>query len=176
MSCWTIAGERQTTRIRSLYLQSVLRQEIAFFDVEMTTGQVVSRMSGDTVLVQDAIGEKVIAPLYENEDYRSKLSVDYHHHLISKFQQSDSYKTLQVGKFQQLIATFIGGFVIAFVKGWLLSLVMLACIPPVAIVVGIVSKMFSRISSKRQTSYSDAGNVVEQTLGNIKTVSSMHSD
>jgi ATP-binding cassette subfamily B (MDR/TAP) protein 1 len=43
-----------------MYLKSVLRQDIAFFDVEMTTGQVVSRMSGDTVLVQDAIGEKVI--------------------------------------------------------------------------------------------------------------------
>jgi ATP-binding cassette subfamily B (MDR/TAP) protein 1 len=139
VSCWTMTGERQATRIRSLYLKSVLRQEIAFFDVEMTTGQVVSRMSGDTVLVQDAIGEKV-------------------------------------GKFQQLIATFVGGFVIAFVKGWLLSLVMLACIPPVVIAGGIVSKMLSKISSKGQTSYSDAGNVVEQTLGNIKTVSSMHSE
>jgi ATP-binding cassette subfamily B (MDR/TAP) protein 1 len=55
-----MTGERQATRIRSLYLKSVLRQDIAFFDVEMTTGQIVSRMSGDTVLVQDAIGEKVI--------------------------------------------------------------------------------------------------------------------
>jgi len=79
-----MTGERQATRIRSLYLKSVLRQEIAFFDLEMTTGQVVSRMSGDTVLVQDAIGEKVIDPFYENEDSRSKLSVDYHHQLISK--------------------------------------------------------------------------------------------
>ena len=59
VSCWTMAGERQAARIRSLYLESVLRQDIAFFDVEMTTGQVVSRMSGDIVLVQDAIGEKV---------------------------------------------------------------------------------------------------------------------
>jgi ATP-binding cassette subfamily B (MDR/TAP) protein 1 len=42
-----------------LYLKSVLRQDIEFFDVEMTPGQIVSRMSGDTVLVQDAIGEKV---------------------------------------------------------------------------------------------------------------------
>ena len=171
-----MTGERQATHIRSLYLKSVLRQEIAFFDVEMTTGQIVSRMSGDTVLVQDAIGEKVIDPFYENEDSRSKLSVDYHHQLISKLPQSDSYKTLQVGKFQQLIATFIGGFVIAFVKGWLLSLVMLASIPPVVVAGGIVSKMLSRISSKGQTSYGDAGNVVEQTLGNIKTVSSMHSE
>ncbi|CAL4974577.1 unnamed protein product [Urochloa decumbens] len=139
VSCWTMTGERQATRIRSLYLKSVLRQEIAFFDVEMTTGQVVSRMSGDTVLVQDAIGEKV-------------------------------------GKFQQLIATFIGGFVIAFVKGWLLSLVMLASIPPVVIAGGIVSKMLSKISSKGQASYSDAGNVVEQTLGAIKTVVSFNGE
>ena len=97
-----------------------------------------------------------------------------HQLIISKLPQSNSYKTLQVGKFQQLIATFIGGFVIAFVKGWLLSLVMLASIPPIVIAGGFVSKMLSRISSKGQTSYGDAGNVVEQTLGNIKTVSSMH--
>ncbi|WVZ69166.1 hypothetical protein U9M48_017999 [Paspalum notatum var. saurae] len=139
VACWTMTGERQATRIRSLYLKSVLRQEVAFFDVEMTTGQIVSRMSGDTVLVQDAIGEKV-------------------------------------GKFQQLIATFIGGFVIAFVKGWLLSLVMLASIPPVVIAGGVVSKMLSKISSKGQASYNDAGNVVEQTLGAIKTVVSFNGE
>ncbi|KAL6615850.1 hypothetical protein ACP70R_038120 [Stipagrostis hirtigluma subsp. patula] len=139
VSCWTMTGERQAARIRSLYLKSVLRQEIAFFDVEMTTGQVVSRMSGDTVLVQDAIGEKV-------------------------------------GKFQQLLATFIGGFVVAFVKGWLLSLVMLACIPPVVIAGGVVSKMLSKISSKGQISYSDAGDVVEQTIGAIKTVVSFNGE
>ncbi|WVZ69167.1 hypothetical protein U9M48_018000 [Paspalum notatum var. saurae] len=139
VSCWTITGERQATRIRSLYLKSVLRQDIAFFDVEMTTGQVVSRMSGDTVLVQDAIGEKV-------------------------------------GKFLQLVATFIGGFVIAFVKGWLLSLVMLACLPPVVFAGGVVSKILSKISSKGQASYSDAGNVVEQTIGAIKTVASFNGE
>ncbi|CAD6230187.1 unnamed protein product [Miscanthus lutarioriparius] len=139
VSCWTMTGERQATRIRSLYLKSVLRQEIALFDVEMTTGQIVSRMSGDTVLVQDAIGEKV-------------------------------------GKFQQLVATFIGRFVIAFVKGWLLSLVMLACRPPVVIAGGVVSKMLAKISTKGKASYSDAGNIVEQTLGAIKTVVSFNGE
>ncbi|VAH78658.1 unnamed protein product [Triticum turgidum subsp. durum] len=139
VACWTITGERQATRIRSLYLKSVLRQDISFFDVEMTTGQIVSRMSGDTVLVQDAIGEKV-------------------------------------GKFLQLVATFIGGFVVAFVKGWLLSLVMLACIPPVVIAGGAVAKVLSTISSKGQESYSDAANVVEQTIGSIKTVASFNGE
>lgn len=59
MSCWVITGERQAARIRSLYLKTILRQDIVFFDVETNTGEVVGRMSGDTVLILDAMGEKV---------------------------------------------------------------------------------------------------------------------
>lgn len=54
-----ITGERQAARIRSLYLKTILRQDIGFFDVETSTGEVVGRMSGDTVLILDAMGEKV---------------------------------------------------------------------------------------------------------------------
>lgn len=54
-----MTGERQATRLRSLYLKSVLRQDMTFFDVEMTTGQIVSSISADTTLIQGAIGEKV---------------------------------------------------------------------------------------------------------------------
>ena len=71
------------------------------------------------------------------------------------------------------MATFIGGFVVAFVKGWLLSLVMLTTIPPVVIAGGAFAKILSTVSSKGQASYGDAGNVVEQTIGAIKTVSSV---
>jgi ATP-binding cassette subfamily B (MDR/TAP) protein 1 len=53
---------------------------------------------------------------------------------------------------------------------------MLACIPPVVFTGGALSKMLSKISSKGQASYSDAGNVVEQTIGAIKTVSLMCSE
>lgn len=54
-----VTGERQAARIRNLYLKTILRQDVAFFDKETNTGEVVGRMSGDTVLIQDAIGEKV---------------------------------------------------------------------------------------------------------------------
>lgn len=54
-----ITGERQAARIRNMYLKTILRQDIGFFDVETNTGEVVGRMSGDTVLIQDAMGEKV---------------------------------------------------------------------------------------------------------------------
>jgi len=59
VACWMITGERQAARIRGLYLEAVLRQDIAFFDKEITTGQLVQRMSGDTIHIQDAIDEKV---------------------------------------------------------------------------------------------------------------------
>ncbi|KAJ6823898.1 ABC transporter B family member 11-like isoform X1 [Iris pallida] len=57
--CWMATGERQSSRIRNLYLKTILRQDIAFFDKETNTGEVIGRMSGDTVLIQDAMGEKV---------------------------------------------------------------------------------------------------------------------
>lgn len=59
MMCWMITGERQAARIRALYLQTILRQDVEFFDTQTTTGEVIGRMSGDTILIQEAMGEKV---------------------------------------------------------------------------------------------------------------------
>lgn len=132
VTCWMITGERQAARIRGLFLKTILRQDIAFFDVETNSGEVVERMSGDTVLLQDAIGEKV-------------------------------------GKFLQLASTFIGGFVIAFLKGWLLTVVMLSSLPLLVIAGGTMSRIFGKMSSRGQTAYAEAATVVEQTVGSIKT-------
>ena len=54
-----VSGERQASRIRGLYLQAMLRQDVTFFDTETSTGEVIGRISGDTILVHEAIGEKV---------------------------------------------------------------------------------------------------------------------
>ncbi|MCI03691.1 ABC transporter B family member, partial [Trifolium medium] len=58
LACWMITGERQAARIRGLYLKTILRQDVIFSDKETNTGEVVGRMSGDTVLIKDAMGEK----------------------------------------------------------------------------------------------------------------------
>lgn len=65
---------------------------------------------------------------------------------------------------------FIGGFVIAFIKGWLLALVMVSPIIPLAIVVGVMFLFMSRKASHSQKAYSKAANVVERTIGSIRTV------
>ncbi|KAM3337483.1 hypothetical protein P3S68_031808 [Capsicum galapagoense] len=59
VACWTVTGERQAARIRYLYLKTVLRQDIGFFDQETSTGIIIESLSNDTLTIQDAIGEKV---------------------------------------------------------------------------------------------------------------------
>ena len=80
---------------------------------------------------------------------------------------------MKVGKFLQLISTFLGGFIIAFARGWLLSLVMLSCIPLVVISAGAMSLVISKLSNRSQMAYAEAGKVVEQTIGSIRTVTSI---
>lgn len=94
----------------------------------------IGRLSGDTILIQGAIGEKV-------------------------------------GKFIQLMSTFFGGFIIAFMRGWLLALVMLTSLPPIGIAGAMMSLMISKLSARGQKAYSKAGHVVEQTIGSIRTIS-----
>ncbi|XP_020573475.1 ABC transporter B family member 21-like [Phalaenopsis equestris] len=134
-SCWMHTGERQAERLRKVYLKAILRQEIAFFDKEINTGEIVGRISGDSIIIQDAMGEKV-------------------------------------GQFIQLISTFFGGFTVAFVQGWLLTLAMLSTIPPLVFAGAIISKVMAKMASQGQTAYAAAADLVEQTINSIRIVAS----
>ena len=59
ISCWMWTGERQSTKMRIKYLEAALNQDIQFFDTEVRTSDVVFAINSDTVMVQDAISEKV---------------------------------------------------------------------------------------------------------------------
>jgi len=74
---WTVTGERVSRRIRGymqivspisecrLYLQAVLRQNVAFFD-RLGAGEVTNRVSNDAELVREGISDKVIPNLHVN--------------------------------------------------------------------------------------------------------------
>ncbi len=66
VACWMQTGERQSARIRTKYLRAMLAQDIAFFDKDASTGEIVSRISNDTLVVQEAIGEKVHVTLFSS--------------------------------------------------------------------------------------------------------------
>ncbi|KAK9129443.1 hypothetical protein Sjap_009930 [Stephania japonica] len=58
VACWTQTGERQAADMRVKCLQSVLNQDIGFFDMEARDQNILFRISSDAILVQDAIGDK----------------------------------------------------------------------------------------------------------------------
>ncbi|PRQ44445.1 putative xenobiotic-transporting ATPase [Rosa chinensis] len=107
VSCWMVTGERQATRIRGLYLKTILRQDIGFFDTQTNTGEIIGRIyvrgQHSGILIQDAMGEKAANLL----------------------------------RYFTIMAT-------------------------------VVSKM----STRGQRAYAEAGSIVEQTVGAIRTVAS----
>ncbi|KAL2917729.1 hypothetical protein HK105_202602 [Polyrhizophydium stewartii] len=58
MSCWMLAGENQSKRIRELYFKAILHQDVAWFD-KTSTGELTTRMNADTSLIQEGMSDKV---------------------------------------------------------------------------------------------------------------------
>ncbi|XP_030553552.2 ABC transporter B family member 15-like [Rhodamnia argentea] len=58
--CWTRTGERQASRMRSTYVKAVLRQDVGYFDLNVTsTSDIITSVSNDTLVIQDALSDKV---------------------------------------------------------------------------------------------------------------------
>lgn len=60
--CWARTAERQASRLRSRYLQAVLKQDVGYFDQSeegSVTSQVVLSVSAHTLLIQEVLSEKV---------------------------------------------------------------------------------------------------------------------
>ncbi|CAI5536824.1 unnamed protein product [Closterium sp. Naga37s-1] len=252
MACWMTTGERQAARVRRRYLAAVLRQDMAYFDRRLSTGEVIGHMSGDIVLVQDAMGEKggkgegrgeiartggmgmgweegartgqggggaravagrgscthsgsgeeVTAGGQREEGGRmmpcgrreggcgpGELVPALHgaagqerHHVITFLPAPSKTPSLSapffrppplpVGSFLRYMAQFAGGFIIAFLAGWQLALLMLATLPLLAGAGAMMALMISISSSKGQIAYGAAGVIVEECVSAIRTVPS----
>ncbi|WZY85665.1 hypothetical protein YC2023_032049 [Brassica napus] len=59
VACWMHTGERQAAKMRRAYLRSILSQDISLFDTEASSGEVISAITSDILVVQDALSEKV---------------------------------------------------------------------------------------------------------------------
>uniref|UniRef100_A0A7S2SBD3 Uncharacterized protein n=1 Tax=Mucochytrium quahogii TaxID=96639 RepID=A0A7S2SBD3_9STRA len=58
MGCFTLTSEKLVIRIRKEYLQSVLRQDISWFD-SRKNGELSAKLAENTVLVRDGVGTKL---------------------------------------------------------------------------------------------------------------------
>ena len=59
ITCWRLVGERSAQKIRTEYLRSVLRQDISYFDTQISTGDIMHGISSDVAQIQEVMGEKV---------------------------------------------------------------------------------------------------------------------
>lgn len=59
ITCWRMVGERSAHRIRTHYLRAVLRQDISFFDTDISTSDIMHGISSDVAQIQEVMGEKV---------------------------------------------------------------------------------------------------------------------
>ncbi|PHT75564.1 hypothetical protein T459_19086 [Capsicum annuum] len=58
--CWTRTEERQASRLRIRYLKAVLRRDVSYFDLHVaSTSKVIDSVSGDSLIIQDCISEKI---------------------------------------------------------------------------------------------------------------------
>ncbi|CAG8596178.1 9116_t:CDS:10, partial [Ambispora leptoticha] len=95
-------------------------------------------------------------------DVTSRIAAD-----TTIYQEGISEK---IGMILQYLVTFIAAFVIGFVKGWKLALVLCCVIPLLAIAGGAMSKAMAASTTEGQGAYADAGAVAEQTISGVRTV------
>ncbi|CAI8614637.1 unnamed protein product [Vicia faba] len=76
----------------------------------------------------------------------------------------------KLGNFIHYMATFVSGFVVGFTAVWQLALVTLAVVPMIAVIGGIHTTTLAKLTSKSQEALSQAGNIVEQTVVQIRVV------
>ncbi|KAJ8314248.1 LOW QUALITY PROTEIN: hypothetical protein KUTeg_008809 [Tegillarca granosa] len=76
----------------------------------------------------------------------------------------------KVGVSIQWFATFTTGFIIGFVYGWKLTLVIVSVSPILAGVGFLMNRIISAFAAKELSAYAKAGAVAEEVLGAIRTV------
>lgn len=68
------------------------------------------------------------------------------------------------------VTVFIGGFVVAFVRGWKMALVILSVFPLLMGAGALMGTLLSKATTEGQESYSKAGAVAQEALQSVRTV------
>ncbi|CAN9498350.1 unnamed protein product [Ophioblennius macclurei] len=76
----------------------------------------------------------------------------------------------QVSMFIQRFSTFVCGFCIGFVKGWKLTLVIVAVSPLIGLGAGLMAWFVARLTGMELQAYAKAGAVADEVLSSIRTV------
>ncbi|KAM4025126.1 bile salt export pump-like [Anomaloglossus baeobatrachus] len=76
----------------------------------------------------------------------------------------------QVGIFIQRFTTFLAGFLLGFVNGWKLTLVIIAVSPLIGIGAALMALAVAKLTGRELLAYAKAGAVADEVLSGIRTV------
>ncbi|XP_075951113.1 bile salt export pump [Anarhichas minor] len=76
----------------------------------------------------------------------------------------------QVAIFLQRFTTFVCGFCIGFVKGWKLTLVIVAASPLIGVGAGLMALFVAKLTGMELEAYAKAGAIADEVLSSIRTV------
>lgn len=99
---------------------------------------------------------------HQTGDFASKMSDD-----LNKLEEGLGDK---IPMFIYMQSVFVASLVLAFVKGWELTLVCLTSLPLSMICIAIVACLSTKLAKKESDAYGAAGAIAEEVLGTIRTV------
>ncbi|XP_029348794.1 bile salt export pump [Echeneis naucrates] len=76
----------------------------------------------------------------------------------------------QVSIFIERVSTFVFGFMVGFIGGWKLTLVVIAVSPMIGIAAGLMATAVARLTGQELKAYAKAGAVADEVLSSIRTV------
>jgi ABC-type multidrug transport system fused ATPase/permease subunit len=128
------SGERLTFRLRRLFFEGLLRQEMAWFDDQRhSAGVLATKLASDIVLIEGITGQRL-------------------------------------GMLAQLLGTVLGGLTIAFFSIWQLALVILACVPLIAVGGVLRMRLMLGFNQAARKAYEASGHVAAEATENVRTV------
>lgn len=129
-TCWMLSGARIARSVRQAYLKAILRQNIAYFD-KLGAGEVTTRITTDTNLLQDGISEKVALSIHA-------------------------------------VAMFFTAFIIAFVKQWKMTLVLICIIPALVLPIIVTTVIMQKHEKKSLDHYAEGATLAEEVIGTVR--------
>ncbi|KAG8000685.1 Bile salt export pump [Nibea albiflora] len=76
----------------------------------------------------------------------------------------------QMSIFIERISTFVFGFMVGFIGGWKLTLVVIAVSPLIGLAAGLMAMAVARLTGRELKAYAKAGAVADEVLSSIRTV------
>jgi len=79
----------------------------------------------------------------------------------------------RIGLMLQLLSTMVAGLLIGFISCWRLALVVLACVPAVAVAGALQLKLLTGFNAKAKVAYEESGQIATEAIMNMRTVTSL---